>query len=89
MVFLPRGLMHGLSAVFRALLDNAVPEVLDEERFMSRANDARCNDFMELFSGSGHLTQQMRAASCLHCFPSKYLFLLIGIRVSPFCQSFS
>ena len=60
----PRGVLYGCSESFRRFVMKVIPQVVeDEHRFMSLDNQMRKQDFIEVFSGRAHLSNQMREAS--------------------------
>ena len=65
----PRHILFGLSQSFQCLVLHVCPGILNNG-WMEPGNPQRDVDFVEIFSGKGHLTAQLKLAPCmiLACF---------------------
>ena len=57
---------YAVSETFKAFCLLVCPQVESAE-FMHLGNSERCMDFIEVFSGRGHMSEQLRTVSWQHC----------------------
>ena len=72
----PHGVLHLLSASFKAFVLSVCPEIT-EPSYMERGDARRQYDFVEVFSGRAHLTEQLRDVLRLHHFAFRLLKIYV------------